>query len=87
MLWPPAFKGTKWYQKYIVYQLIFIIFLETMKPSLIHDVQFPIDLCPVPDGGHPFFCRFKGRQIQGFQQGGIARKYASLTVQHPVSEV
>ena len=64
-----------------------IRFVLFRNPPFIHDRQFPIYLSPVPDWHCLFFCRFKRRQIQGFQQRLVAWKYALLSVQLPVSGI
>lgn len=57
------------------------------QTSFVHDPQFAIDLRPAPKGHCPFFRGFKGRQVQGFQQGCIAREYAPLAVELPVCRI
>lgn len=57
------------------------------QPSLVHDTQFPINLTPVTDRHRPLFRGLKGGQIQGFEQCSIAWKYASLSIQLPVSGI
>lgn len=69
-----------------IIRFLTVLYLLRQMP-LIHNAQFSKHLCPVADWHCPLFCGFKGCQIQGFEQGCIAWKYASLAVEFPIGGI
>ena len=60
---------------------LWLLFLDLLRQTpFVHDAQLAVYLPPVADGHRPSLRSFKSGQIQCFQQGSIAWKYAPLTL-------